>query len=132
MSVESVIRAGRRFAESRMTSACTITRVTGRTLNESTGEYAETVATVYTGACKVVLDSPRVFNRDVESQLLSEQLPILLLPIGAGSDAVTVNDVATITGSPMDPGLVGARIRVAGKPVRSYATARRFAGEVLT
>jgi hypothetical protein len=114
-----------------MTSTCVVTRVTGRTLNEDTGEYTDTTVPIYSGRCKVRFESPRVFRRDMESQFLAEQQPILFVPID-GTAGLTVDDVATITGNPTDPALVGMRIRLNGQHAQTSATARRIPGEVLT
>jgi hypothetical protein len=114
-----------------MTSTCVVTRVTGRTLNEDTGEYEDITVPVYSGPCKVRFESARVFRRDMESQLLAEQRPILFVPID-GTGSLTVDDVATITASPIDAALVGMRIRLDGQHAQTYATARRIPGEVLT
>src|SRR3954454_13001061 len=132
MTAESVIRAGRAFQESRMPATVTITRVTGRLLDETTGEYTDTVATVYTGKCRLDFRaSLQTLERDMEGQLLADQRPTLFLPI-AGSESVTVNDMATITANPLDSAAVGMRIRVTGRAATTYATARRLPGEVLT
>lgn len=125
MSVEAIIAAGRRFAESRMLSTCTITRLVGSVLNETTGRYDDQVVPVYSGPCHLQLSSPRVFARNGQDQLISEQQPILKLPI-VGSEGITVGDVATITSSPMDAGLVGTQLHIAGVHPATYATARRL------
>jgi hypothetical protein len=132
VTAETVIAAGRRFQEARMPATCTITRVTGRTFNEATGEYTDTVQTVYTGKCRLDFRaSLQTLERDMEGQLLADQRPTLFLPI-VGSEAVTVNDMVTVTGNPLDGAAVGMRIRVTGLSATTYATARRLPGEVLT
>jgi hypothetical protein len=132
VTAESVIRAGRTFQEGRMPATVRIERTTGRTLNEGTGEYADQTRIVYDGRCRLDLRaSLQTLERDMEGQLLAEQRPTLLLPI-VGSEAVTVNDVATITGNPLDPAAVGMRIRITGLSASTYATVRRLPGEVLT
>lgn len=125
MSVESVITAGRRFAESRMLSTCAITRVTGKVLDETTGVYTPTVEPVYTGKCHLQLATPRVFARASQDQLLTEQQPILKLPVD-GTGGITVGDVATITNSPLDESQVGLTLKIAGVHSATYATARRL------
>jgi hypothetical protein len=132
VTAESVIRAGRAFQESRMPATVTITRVTGRLLDETTGEYADTVQTVYAGKCRLDFRaSLETLERDMEGQILADQRPTLLLPI-VGSEGITVNDMATMTGNPLDPAVVGMRIRITGRSATTYATARRLPGEVLT
>jgi hypothetical protein len=123
---------GRRYSESLMGSTCVIERVTGRVFNEDTGEYADTLATVYTGKCRLVFRaSLESLARDMEGQILAEQRPTIELPI-AGSETVTVNDVVRITGNPYDAAAVGMRVRITGLSAATYATARRLPGEVLT
>jgi hypothetical protein len=130
VSAESVVLAGRQFAAARMTSTCEIRHETGRTFNEDTGEYAPTYVIVYTGPCKVRFESPRVFIRDMQSELLAEQRPILFLPI-EGTEDVAPNDIATITAAPLDAALVGMEIRINGQHTQTYATARRMPCEVI-
>jgi hypothetical protein len=132
VTAESVIAAGRRFQEARMPATVLIERVTGRVFDESTGEYTDQKKTIYTGKCRLDFRaSLETMARDMEGQLLAEQRPTLFLPI-VGSEAVTVNDVATITGNPLDGAAVGLRVRVTGLSAATYATARRLPGEVLT
>jgi len=131
VTAETAITAGRRFAEARMTSTCIITRTTEQPLDEDTLRYPETVTTVYTGPCKVRFETARVFNRDVAGQIVGEQLPILFLPVDT-SAGVNRGDIATITGNPEDPSLVGVRIRVNGQHAQTWATARRLPAEIVT
>lgn len=115
-----------------MGSTCVVTRVTGRSLDEATGEYTDTVIQVYAGRCRLVFRaSLEALARDMEGQILAEQRPTIELPI-TGSEAVTVNDVVTIVTNPYDGAAVGMRVRITGLSAATYATARRLPGEVLT
>lgn len=114
-----------------MTSTCTITRVTGRALSESTGEYVDTLATVYQGPCEFRFDSEALNAVDGQGQILSEQRPLVKLPV-EGSAAVQVDDVGTLTGHPLDAGMVGLKFRIAGVHTKTRATSRRLPVEVLS
>jgi hypothetical protein len=132
VTAESVIRAGRAFQEARMPATVLIERVVDRVLNEDTGEYDDQKQTIYAGKCRLDFRaSLQTLERDMEGQILADQRPTLLLPI-VGSENITVNDMATMTGNPLDPAVVGMRIRITGLSATTYATARRLPGEVLT
>ncbi|MHB9004002.1 MAG: DUF6093 family protein [Coriobacteriia bacterium] len=122
---------GRRQAEALMTSTCEITRVTGRTLSESTGQYTDVTAVVYSGKCELRFDSAKLNEVDGQGQILVEQSPVVKLPVDGSAD-VKVGDVGTLTGHPLDSGLVGLTFRVAGLHSKTRATARRLPVEVLS
>lgn len=128
---DGATRMGRRQAEALMTSACTITRVTGRVLSESTGEYVDTLTTIYDGPCEFRFDSEVVSPVDAQSQLLTEQHPMVKLPVGT-SAGVKVDDQGTLTVHPLDAGVVGLRFRIAGLHSKTRATSRRLPVEVLS
>ena len=114
-----------------MTSTCEIRRVTGRTLNESTGQYTDTRTVVYSGPCEFRFDSEALNAVDGQGQILSEQRPLVKLPV-VGSAAVRVDDVGTLTGHPLDSGMVGLTFRIAGVHTKTRATSRRLPVEVLS
>lgn len=137
MSVSSgAVLMGRRQAEARMKDSCVINRVTGQTLNESTGLMTDVVTAIYTGKCRLRYISPRVFEVESAAQMIALERPTLSIPVGAaGSGNVRANDVATMTAvdpAVGDPALVGERFRLADAPSQTGATARRCLVEVVS
>lgn len=124
-------RLGRRHAESLMVSKCVITRTSDPTFNESTGEYTPTVTTVYSGKCEFRFNSTAFREVDGQSQLLTEQQPMLKLPV-EGSAGVRVDDEGVLTEHPMDTGKAGMTFRIAGEHSKTFATSRRLPVEVTT
>lgn len=114
-----------------MTSTCTITRVTGRVLSESTGQYTDTTTVVYLGRCELRFDSAMPNEVDGQARITTEQVPLLKLPVD-GSAGVKVGDSGTLTAHPLDVGMVGLKFRVAGVHSKTRATARRLPLEVLS
>ena len=105
--------------------------MTGRTLNESTGEYTDTTTVVYSGPCEFRFDSEALNAVDGQGQILSEQRPLVKLPV-EGSAGIQVDDVGTLTAHPLDAGMVGLKFRVAGLHSKTRATSRRLPVEVLS
>lgn len=130
-AADGATRMGRRQAEALMTSTCTITRVTGRALSESTGQYTDTTTVIYSGKCELRFDSEALNAVDGQGQILSEQRPLVKLPV-EGSAGVQVDDVGTLTGHPLDAGMVGLTFRIAGIHTKTRATSRRLPVEVLS
>lgn len=128
---DGAISFGRRQAEALMTSACTITRVTGRVLDESTGQYADTTSTIYSGKCELRFDSAVLNEVDGQARIATEQAPLLKLPVD-GSAGVKVGDSGALTAHPLDAGMVGLKFRVAGVHSKTRATSRRLPLEVLS
>lgn len=121
----SYLSVGRRYAEAGMAWECVITRKTGTVFNETTGLNVPTVVPVWAGPCDLQLPTPRVFARASQDQLLTEQQPILKVPVEGTAD-VTVGDDVVITASPTDPASVGLQLKVAGVHPATYSTARRL------
>jgi hypothetical protein len=122
---------GRRQAEALMVSSCVISRMSGRSLNEQTGEYSDTFTVVYDGRCEFKYSQASFEDVDAASQQLTQQRPVLKVPV-EGTAGVMVGDVVELTGHPLDTGMVGLQFRIAGLHSRTYATARRFPVEVTT
>lgn len=117
---------GRVTAEALMESVCVITRKTGETVDAS-GANVPTLVTIYTGKCRLRMDTRRADEIVAAGQMLARQHPILGLPVGAlGSGNVLPDDIATFTINPLDPALVGKSVRVTGIFAQTHATARRF------
>lgn len=130
-AADGATRMGRRQAEALMSSTCTITRVTGRVLSESTGQYTDTTTVVYSGKCELRFDSSVLNEVDGQARIATEQAPLLKLPVD-GSAGVKVGDSGTLTAHPLDSGMVGLKFRVAGVHSKTRATARRLPLEVLS
>ncbi len=122
MNASAFVASGQRRAEELMVDTCTIRRKTGTALNETTGKYTDTTATIYTGMCKI---QDRVIQGEVEAG--GRQVVILssFLHVPMSVTTVQVDDVAEITAS-QDPAAVGRKLRVAQLFYKSYATARRL------
>lgn len=108
-----------------MVDSCTVTRVTGQVLSESTGEYEDTVETVYEGACRVQLRNFAVASLPLsgERQVVALQLEVSL-PVA--TTGVAVGDLVTMTAAPNDAQLVGRAFRVREEMHKTHATARRL------
>lgn len=124
MSLGSTLARGRQAAESRMTDACTITRIT-RGAMSSSGVIAETSETIYSGKCRVkTLDADASMAQAGGQQVVQQQLT-LLVPVSFTTPLLP-GDVATITASTFDPSLVGKTFRLRDIPYASQSTARRI------
>lgn len=124
MTAQTTVLRGRQAAEALMLDACTVRRVTGTSTNDSTGVVTPAHTTVYTGKCK--LQRPAAGGRHDVAEASVVVAPLELhLPV-AGSETVTVDDVATVTASAMDTGLIGRVLRVVGPAGASLRTARRL------
>ena len=122
--IGGVLGMGRRMAVSRMTDTCTVTRPGPKVLNESTGEYAHTTVSVYSGPCRV--KHPTGVARDVDagSQLLAVTQLELHLPVSAMG--VRADDVVSITGSETRTEQSGRKFTIVAPFDGSQSTALRF------
>lgn len=107
-----------------MDDACTITREGARTLNETTGQYEQTPAMVYVGACRLVVQPRQPQDVAAVGQVEVMQSARLDLPMVA-SAGVQDGDTVLFTAS-LDAGLVGRKYRLRGFAGQTHATARRF------
>lgn len=124
MSVAGVLDAGRLAAEALMTDACTVERGSGTpVLNETTGAYATTDDTVYSGKCRVQTRTAMAAERDAGDRFLIVGRVIITLPVT--ETGFVTNDLVTITDAG-DPQLIGAKYRVRSVVDKSHATARRL------
>lgn len=122
--------AGRRWHESMMDDTCTITREGTRILNEANGQYAISESTVYTGACRVVVQPRPPKDTNAVGQIEAVTNARFDLPVVA-SVGVQDGDVVVFNTS-IDPGLVGAKYRLRGLAGQTHGTARRFFVEAYT
>lgn len=127
-----LVQAGRAWHESIMEDACTVTREGGRILNESNGQYAVAMTTVYpdptsgktSGPCRLVVQPRQPQDAALVGQVEAVTHARLDLPVIA-STSVRDGDVVTFTAS-IDPALVGVKYRLRGLAGQTHATARRF------
>jgi hypothetical protein len=124
MSRASVLARGQAKAAEGMADACTITRVTGRSTNTTTGAVTPTTSTLYTGKCRIQQAQAQAQREDIgEDHLLLLRLEVQL-PV-VGTEALAVGDLITITAAVNDADLVGRVLRVHDLAHKSEATARR-------
>jgi len=106
-----------------MVDACSVRRVTGTSLNETTGAYTDTTVVVYSGKCRVQVRNaataalPLSGDREVVSFMLEVQTPM-------SAASFAVGDMVTITAS-VDSQLVGRIFRVREVFHKTHATQRR-------
>src|SRR4051812_47401929 len=117
-----VTMMGRRQAEALMESTCVITRNNGLVTDQNTGVDSDDLETIYTGKCRLRMQTSAPRQVVAAGQQVALQSPILSLPID-GSESVRTGDVAVIT-SPLDPATV--TVRIAGTHSQTHSTARRF------
>lgn len=117
---------GRRAAESRMTSSCTITRPGDEVVwNPETMQNENVPVTVYTGRCRVRAAGQQDRAENAVDQSFMASQYVLSLPV-VGSEGVRRDDTVTITGCPEDAALVGDVFRVVAESAGSQMTARRL------
>lgn len=131
---EAVVR-GRERAEARMLDTCRID-VVQETNNPETYELELVVLeTLYgPGKCRLRLPGNTVSDVDASGQSLSDQTAVLSLPVSTSTGVrpeavVTYLTVDPVTGN---PGLIGRKFRVSGRPEQSQSTANRFTLEALS
>lgn len=105
-----------------MTDACTVTRVTAHVYNPATQAYADTVATVYTGPCRL-----KVW-RGGEAQAAETEVNVqryyLDLPLTGAIPGVARRDTVTVTAS-LNAALVGRTLVVTDVETETTDTALR-------
>lgn len=132
MSADSVALQGRQLAESQMTSAGIVYRANGGfTTDPVTLEETPTYDTIYTGACRLRFTANTPRTGEVPGVVVTDQSATLSFPV-LGSEGITTGDIWQCTANPLDPALVGRRLRIAGIHSMTHATARRFPVEETT
>lgn len=129
MRGDRMLARARRLQAALMHSQCVISRQTGTVFDENTGDYVPATQTVYDGICDFRIDTSMYRNLDAQSQILTEQRPMLKIPV-VGSGDVQVGDEGELMVHPHDPELVGLRFRVASVHTKTHASARRVTVEV--
>ena len=102
-----------------LVDACTITREAVGTLNESTGDYAVTVTTVYAGACRV--RPAGTSTVDAAGIAVDATRPTLDIPWTA-TFAVLPGDLVTASSGPLS----GFAFEVFAEAVGTTSTCRRY------
>lgn len=132
MSAESAVAAGRIAAEALMTDTAQIGfESSDEALNPDTGEYEHVFTPIYDGPCRFKAGNVQASDVEASTQLLVSQLATLSLPIAA-SVVVQNGMQVRVTGSLTDPALPGVVATIRAPFRSSYATARRFAAEVIS
>lgn len=111
-------------AESLMVDACVVERRSGRVLDESTLQYADTWAEVYVGRCRVQVVNVQPAEPDVGGRAWTVTQGVVQIPVG-GTDFAD-DDRVTVTASVFEPLLVGCVFTVLSREVKSHATMRRL------
>ena len=115
---------GRRKAEALMHTKCVIRRVTGETTDRETGKVVPVYSDMYTGKCKMQSYEGYEQEKNTAGTSVTVQRMSCHLPVGAYR--VNVGDIVEITGSRIDPMLVGRKFRITQEaPFKSFATAYR-------
>jgi hypothetical protein len=107
-----------------MVDACTITRLATSTTDPETGRVVQTRSTVYSGQCRISINSKNARPQDIGEDTLfifRVQLQIPIIAVG-----VLPDDQATITSSVYDPELVGKVFVVRELAHGTHVTARRL------
>jgi predicted RecA/RadA family phage recombinase len=111
-----------------MVDTCTITRASAGApvVDNNSGTVTPAApATIYAGPCRVQLPDAVEKAEEAGGDALSVQAAIISLPV-AGSEAVAVGDVVTLTSATFDADLSGVTYVVRGLHRKSHATARRL------
>lgn len=129
MSSTAATLAGRLAAEAIMQDSCTITAgAAEQVYDPGTDAYVTPAgASRYSGACRV---KPQDAGREVEAGAETVSLWPFLVSIPMSVTGVELDDLVTITASPLDPSLVGLVLRVRQVAQGSHLTARRIACEL--
>jgi hypothetical protein len=118
-------------AEALMVDTCTISRVTNRTTDTSTADVTETRIPVYAGPCRIQQHARTDSREDIgEASLILVRFE-LQLPV-ATSAGIAAEDIVTMTGSALDPDLVGREFTVMQVAHKTHATARRMQVQEVT
>lgn len=127
-AITSALPELRAHAESMMVDDCTITRAsTGApVVDNNNGTVTPAApATIYSGPCRVQVPDAVEKAAEAGGDALSVQAAIISLPV-AGSEAVAVGDVVTVTSATFDADLADVDYVVRGLHRKSDATARRL------
>ena len=128
----ALIVRGQAAAVESMTATCIIRRTdeTAPAVRDpQTGQFEKPTTTIYEGVCELKYNSSTTREVDPQSQALTEQEPLLKLPL-ATSAGIRVDDFGEIVTSRFNPGQIGVKFRVAGEHDENHVTARRLPVEI--
>ena len=119
-----------------MTETVTVGASVEGAFDNSTGTYPMVFESHYTGPnndhrARVKFPTLTVSERTPGGQTIAVQDVTLHLPVGFTS-AIRIDDVVTVTGSSVDPDLVGRTFRVKGLAQGGQTTAHRFPVEAIS
>lgn len=124
MTAASAVARGRTAAEALMVDACTVTRITGRATDTTTGEVTDVIAALYAGKCRVQQSRGEARREDVAEDRVALLRIEVQLPMSV--TGIQVGDVVTVTASALDSDLPGRVFRVQDLAHKTHATARRL------
>lgn len=115
-------------AESMMLSTGIVWRATGNTvIDPDTFEETAEMVSVYEGRGRLKLPNSLAVNPSaVPGTVVTGVESYLSLPVNDASAGVRAGDIWETTANPLDPDLVGQRVRITRPHAQTYATARRF------
>jgi len=129
MSIETVLAAGRAFAENArgFPDTCTIQRRTGEPVtNPLTGEVTQGMTPIYAGACRFQqAAAPWAGPGEVGEAAIGKSSVEVQLPV-VGSEGITKDDVCTCVTAVNDADLVGKSFSVQGAHHATHKTTRRL------
>jgi hypothetical protein len=115
-----------------MSESVTVTTTTpGTVMDESTGKYPDAITSHYSGAGRIKYPTLTVSEKTPVGQTLAAQDVTLHLPVGLASQ-VRVDDVVKVTGSTVDPDLIGRVFRIKGLAQAGQVSAHRFPVESIS
>ncbi|GAA3699122.1 DUF6093 family protein [Zhihengliuella alba] len=127
MIPEAATLEGRFWAESLMTDSCTVFRPGSEATDPETGVVSPTFTTAYTGKCKV--QSSGLQAKEEAAGATNYYFGQLAVHFPVTSQ-LRIDDQVVIDASPMDPDLVGLRLRLVEMARGTYKTADRWAVEL--
>lgn len=128
MRAAAMNKRGRRLAESLMSDACTAHRPGPETTDPETGETTPGLTEVYAGRCKVQVATAQAASPEAGGHAYVIESLQLHFPV---TSQLFIDDVVTVTASPMDPDLVGLRFRLVELARGTYRTADRWNVELV-
>lgn len=124
----AAVLQGREVAESLMTETCTAHRPGPEVTDPVTGVVAPGLVVVYAGACKVQGATAQAASPEAGGHSFVVEALQLHFPV---SSSLRIDDVVTVTASPMDPDLVGLSFRLVELARGTYRTADRWNVELV-
>lgn len=128
MDVQQITEDGRAVAESLMLSTATAHRPGPETTDPETGETTPGLTEVYAGRCKVQGATAQAASPEAGGAAYVIESLQLHFPV---SSQLFIDDVVTVTDSPMDPDLVGLKFRLVELARGTFRTADRWNVELV-